>query len=113
MNENMNELITVTTMLVSLILVIMVLTILITSGFWRLKNKLFGWDYVYFDGNEIIRRVRKSPSGMVYHKKKYDNAIREITSERSVKWLTCKPIKYLFDDENFIKEQDLKFKQSL
>lgn len=65
---------------------------------WRLWNKLFGWDYVYWShrGHCIISRVKFSGNGKPYFKA-YRCGFLHLIDEDSYNeliWLTCKPEKY-------------------
>ena len=64
---------------------------------WRLKNYLFGWDYVsyQFGSSSYQSRVRKIPNGDVYYK--HANIKTIINPNTKLIWLTCLPEKYMVD----------------
>lgn len=68
---------------------------------YKLFNKLFGWDYIYWknSADQGIRRVRKACSGEVYYVR-YSvlNYIDVIKTPDQVIWLTCKPLKYFSNE---------------
>lgn len=69
---------------------------------WKLKNRLFGWDYVQWSNpyDAGIARVRIFKDGRLgYLKYRCMNIIDEITNPKQVNWLTCHPSKYLKDTE--------------
>lgn len=64
---------------------------------YKLLNKIFGWDYIYWrntcDGG--ISRVFITPDGKVsYWRYKITNILDEIKKPDDVIWLTCNPNKY-------------------
>ena len=64
---------------------------------WRLLNKLFGWDYIYWEnsaGQGIARVYTGVDEGVWYWRYKSTTLIDIIESPNQVMWLTCKPIKY-------------------
>ena len=64
---------------------------------YKLLNKLFGWDYIYWRGTFTfgISRVRIDPNGDLWFWKDIIICNRdEISKPDDVKWLTCKPDKY-------------------
>lgn len=66
---------------------------------YKLKNFLFGWDYIYWTNyaDSGIARVLKLPDGtVVYWRYKFTNVMDTIYSEEQVRWLTCKPSKFGF-----------------
>lgn len=66
---------------------------------YKLKNFLFGWDYIYWANyaDNGIARVFKLPDGkVVYWRYKFTNVMDTIYSEEQVRWLTCKPSKFGF-----------------
>lgn len=62
---------------------------------YRLLNKLFGWDYIYWSNScdSGTARVFKSPEGSAYYWR-YRFAAHKILSRDSVIWLTCHPAEY-------------------
>lgn len=65
---------------------------------YKILNKLFGWDYIYWQNTcaQGIARVYKSPDGIVYYYRyKTTKLIDKITNQKQVIWLTCKPEKYI------------------
>jgi hypothetical protein len=64
---------------------------------YKLKNFLFGWDYIQFKGHftQGIRRVNKLPDGrVVYWRYRETHVLDEITKADQVFWLTCPPSKF-------------------
>lgn len=70
--------------------------------FWRINNRLFGWDYIYWENIDCfptkdpewgICRVYTTPQGTSYYIK-IDKLIYLNTDSR-VDWLTCSPEKYI------------------
>jgi hypothetical protein len=65
---------------------------------YKLKNFLFGYDYVYCKSTLNISKVRTLPDGTVYF---YDypfiKSIQVIDNPNNVLWLTCLPSKYFKD----------------
>lgn len=61
---------------------------------YKILNKLFGWDYVYFEygGDGTIRRVRILHNGQVGYW--CYGRFYEINRADEVLWLTCHPSKY-------------------
>ena len=67
---------------------------------WKLKNKLFGWDYVLWKNlaDAGIARVITFKDGTIgYWRYRITNVFDEINSPKEVKWLTCHPSKYFKD----------------
>jgi len=64
---------------------------------YKLLNKLFGWDYIYWQNtcDQGVSRVHKSPDGTVwYWQYKTTKLIKTIPDYHKVIWLTCDPSKY-------------------
>lgn len=64
---------------------------------WKLKNKLFGWDYIQWrnSADQGISRVFKTHDGrLVYWRYKSLDYLDEIITPEQVYWLTCLPNKY-------------------
>lgn len=72
------------------------------GSLYKLKNRLFGWDYIAWrnfaaDG---VARVHVSDDGVVwYWRYKNTHVIDRIVRAEQVIWLTCHPEKYLPTDE--------------
>ena len=73
---------------------------------WKLKNKLFGWDYVLWknSADSGIARVIVFKDGTIgYWRYRIltngTNVFDEINNPKEVHWLTCHPSKY-FKEEN-------------
>lgn len=67
---------------------------------WKLFNKLFYWDYIYWTNSctQGIARIHRDGSGNPYYfRHKVTNVIDRIRCEEQVVWLTCEPEKYLKD----------------
>lgn len=66
---------------------------------YRLLNKLFGWDYIWWQNScdQGIARIHATPDGTVwYWQYRITKLMRTMPYERHhVVWLTCKPEKYL------------------
>lgn len=65
---------------------------------YKILNKLFGWDYIYWENcaDQGTARVYKSPDGIIYYYRyKSTGLIDKITSQKDVIWLTCKAEKYI------------------
>lgn len=65
---------------------------------YKLWNYLFGWDYVIWENSAAqgIARVKVLPDGTLgYWRYKITNVFDEIKEPKQVKWLTCKPDKYI------------------
>lgn len=65
---------------------------------YKILNKLFGWDYIYWKSfaSQGIARVHTSPIGKVwYFRYKNIEIIDTIDTPDQVLWLTCNPDKYL------------------
>lgn len=70
--------------------------------FWRINNRLFGWDYIYWEDINCfptkdpewgICRVYTTPQGTCYYIK-VDRLIY-LNADSRVDWLTCSPEKYI------------------
>ena len=65
---------------------------------WRIWNKLFGWDYIFWQ-NYVDRGIAKvykdGKNNPYYFQYKLLNLIQPIRKESDVIWLTCKPNKYI------------------
>ena len=64
---------------------------------YRILNKLFGWDYVYWTNSwdHGIARIHTTPDGMTwYWRYKITSLIDVIVQPSDVMWLTCKASKY-------------------
>ena len=60
---------------------------------WKLWNKLFGWDYVWYANFTFeASRVRVLPTGEPYII--YNDCLYIITNNKRFIWLTCIPEKY-------------------
>lgn len=67
---------------------------------WKLKNKLFGWDYVLWKNSADagIARVIVFKDGTIgYWRYRITNVFDEINNPKEVHWLTCHPSKYFKD----------------
>lgn len=65
---------------------------------YKLLNKLFGWDYIYWSNwaDQGIARVYKAPDGGAYYfRYRSIKVIDVIRKEEQVIWLTCHPSKYM------------------
>ncbi len=65
---------------------------------YKLKNILFGYDYIYWKNScdNGIARVHRAGDGKVYYfRYKTTNLIDLIQDPNQVIWLTCSPDKYL------------------
>jgi hypothetical protein len=63
---------------------------------YKILNKLFGWDYIYWEGrfDSGISKVIVLPDKSVHFK--YNGYIVSVTDPGLiVKWLTCIPDKYI------------------
>ena len=64
---------------------------------WKLLNRLFGWDYIYWRNSvdDGIARVYKNDDGVVYYFR-YKNilVIDVVKDPKQVIWLTCASSKY-------------------
>lgn len=73
---------------------------------WRLWNKLFGWDYIYWESSTIehciTSRIRVTGDGIPYFTSfKYAGYLYKVKDHlHEILWLTCKPEKYLGNHEN-------------
>lgn len=75
---------------------------------WRILNKLFGWDYIYWESscNYGISIIRSSyQSGKPYYIKYGSGIIVQVNDHNDVIWLTCHPSKYL--NTAGIRQEDL------
>jgi len=64
---------------------------------YKLKNLLFGWDYVQWNNSADsgIARVFKTKDGrVVYWRYRNISVLDEIANQEQVYWLTCSPAKY-------------------
>ena len=65
---------------------------------YKLKKRLFGWDYISWknSADNGVARVMKMPDGTVgYWRYKSTSVFDRIKTKDQVVWLTCKPEKYL------------------
>jgi hypothetical protein len=65
---------------------------------YKILNKLFGWDYVFWRNSvdSGIARIRKAPDGKVWYWRYWSIDLMDIVAEpKQVTWLTCLPEKYL------------------
>jgi len=68
-------------------------------GKYKILNRLFGWDYVYWKNlvDQGVARVIVLPSGeLAYWRYKNSEILDVIKSPDQVIWLTCTPDKYGF-----------------
>jgi hypothetical protein len=75
---------------------------------YKLWNKLFGWDYIQWSNtcDQGIARVFKERSGkVVYWRYRQTCVMDEIIRPSQVKWLTCRPQKYLAGWDDLDKPQ--------
>lgn len=67
---------------------------------WKLKNKLFGWDYILWE-NSVTRGIAKIiilKDGTVgYWRDRNINVFAKIHDPKEVRWLTCYSSKYFKD----------------
>ena len=64
---------------------------------YKLLNKLFGWNYIYWrnSADQGVARVFVSRDGKVYYwRYKTTKVMDIITDPKDVVWLTCHPDKY-------------------
>lgn len=64
---------------------------------WRLLNKLFGWDYIYWEdtcARGVARVYKTSGNEPYYYKYKSITLIRKVDNGEVKIWLTCEPSKY-------------------
>lgn len=69
---------------------------------WKLWNKLFGWDYIYWRNfaDHGVARVYRSPNDNVYYwGYKTTQLADRITYADQVIWLTCRSSKYLGENK--------------
>lgn len=69
----------------------------LTKMMYKLLNKLFGWDYIYWQNcaDQGVARVHKAIDGTVYYWRYKSIKCADIIHEyHNVMWLTCKPGKY-------------------
>jgi len=74
---------------------------------YKLLHKLFGWDYIHWQNtaDEGVARVRKLPDGrVVYWRYRFVSVMDDIKEAKQVRWLTCKPSKYL--NEPILKNEE-------
>ena len=67
---------------------------------YKILNKIFGWDYIYWENNadQGIARVYVAAGGTIYFfRYKSTNFIDRINKQTEVIWLTCLPSKYFKD----------------
>jgi hypothetical protein len=67
---------------------------------YKLKNKLFGWDYVLWENpaDAGIARVIVFKDGNIgYWRYRNVNKFDKINNPKEVHWLTCHPSKYFKD----------------
>ena len=65
---------------------------------WKFWNKLFGWDYIFWNNtaDQGIARVYKDGNNNPYYfQYRVLNLIEPIRKESDVIWLTCKSNKYI------------------
>lgn len=61
---------------------------------WRMKHKLFGWDYIVLYGSTIPCRIRIDGEGRPYVVKVGN--FQRIDRDPAIHfWLTCPPSKYI------------------
>ena len=67
---------------------------------WKLKNKLFGWDYILWKNAAdagIARVILLKDDTIGYWRYRCTNTFDEINDPKEVHWLTCHPSKYFKD----------------
>ena len=67
--------------------------------FYKVLNKLFGWNYIYWynSADQGIARVFVSRDGKVYYWRYKSTKLMDIvTDPKDVVWLTCRPEKYFY-----------------
>jgi hypothetical protein len=65
---------------------------------YKLKHWLFGWDYIAWSNtaHQGIARIQKDHNGRVWYWRYRKTEVADvITNADQVLWLTCKPQKYL------------------
>jgi hypothetical protein len=65
---------------------------------YRILHRLFGWDYIHWQNSadSAIARINRLPDGKIYYWRYKITRVMDIISEpNQVRWLTCKPDKYL------------------
>jgi len=65
---------------------------------WKLWNKLFGWDYIYWTNSAdqgVARIMTDFEGNPFYIRYRLTKVIDRIKTSDQVMWLTCKPSKYL------------------
>lgn len=69
---------------------------------WKLWNKLFGWDYIYWENfaDQGVAKVRKGHNGEVwYYRYWITSCVDRVRNPERVIWLTCHPSKYLGENK--------------
>lgn len=63
---------------------------------YKIFNKLFGWDYVYFQNfaTQGVKKVKTDFYGHPYYIWAVNSRVK-ITSKKQVMWLTCSADKYI------------------
>lgn len=64
---------------------------------YKIKNKLFGWDYVHWRNSAdsgIARVITLKDGRVAYWRYPMTKVMDEITNPKQVFWLTCEPSKY-------------------
>ena len=65
---------------------------------WKLKHRLFGWDYIQWrnSADEGVARVHVDGMGRAYYWRYRNIHVADIIREpEQVLWLTCPPHKYM------------------
>jgi hypothetical protein len=66
---------------------------------YKILNKLFGWDYVFYSYygyiNRGIARIHTYPDGSVCFFDSFGRMIKLPSDSYSIQFLTCKPEKYI------------------
>ncbi len=66
--------------------------------FWKICNKLFGWDYIHWENTaaEGVARVHRDFTGRVYYWRYKSTKVADVIHDANqVLWLTCKPDKWM------------------
>ena len=72
------------------------------EGVWKILHKLFGWDYIYWDGScdQGVARIHIDGEGNLYYwRYKSIRVLDKIERSEQVTWLTCHPGKYFHSDK--------------
>lgn len=70
---------------------------------YKLWNRLFGWDYIYWQhgvNSGISRVFNDCNNKTIFYKYKSIGMIEEIIHPDQVFWLTCAPEKYMKREDN-------------